>query len=126
MHTYVDLNKLLVVTIGVENVIGEIGETPFETLKKEKDEETNERENSTKRQIQALNETLIKKIKGFSGKEIIPSRSLESSSVCQLYNMVGHGVSTCSKLSEKKLCGKCKGGHRKKMCGFNCSYYFGS
>jgi hypothetical protein len=42
--------------------------------------------------------------------------------------MVGHGVSSCSKLSRKPecgKCGKCGGGDKIENCGFKCSYCFG-
>ncbi len=125
VHTYVDMDELLAIAIEVEKVLGEIGETPFELLKEEKDEEANEGQSSIEQQIHALNGTLIKKIKGSNGKEIIPSRSPRSSSVCQSCNMVGHGASTCSKLLDHPKCGKCKRGHKTENCGLKCSYYFG-
>jgi len=49
VHTYVDMDELLIATSEVEKVFGEIRETPFEPLEEERDEETNERENSTER-----------------------------------------------------------------------------
>jgi hypothetical protein len=39
--------------------------------------------------------------------------------------MVGHVVSTRSKLSNRLKCNKCEGGHRTKICGHKCSYCFG-
>jgi hypothetical protein len=125
VHTYVDMDELLATTIEVEKVLGEIGETHFEPLKEERDEEANEGESSIEWQIHTFNEMLIKKIKGSSGKEIIPSRSLQNSSVCQLSNMVSHGVFACSKLFDRLKCDKCEGGHRIKNCGLKCSYCFG-
>jgi len=47
VHTYVDMDELLVAAIKVEKVVGKIGETPFEPLKDEKDEKVNERDSST-------------------------------------------------------------------------------
>ncbi len=38
---------------------------------------------------------------------------------------MGHGASTCSKLSNRLKCGKCERGHIIENCGFKCSYCFG-
>jgi hypothetical protein len=45
------MDELLVTTIEVEKVLGEIWETPYEPLKDERDGESNEGNTSTKRQI---------------------------------------------------------------------------
>jgi hypothetical protein len=112
IRTYVDMDELLVIATKVEKVLGEIKETPFEPLKDERDEETSTKESSIERQIHVLNETLMKFFKRFIGKEIIPFGDQGNSSVCRLCNMVGHGASTCSKLSDRPKCGKCERGHR--------------
>jgi hypothetical protein len=44
VRTYADMDELLAVAIEVEKVFKEIGETPFEPLKEERDEEANEGE----------------------------------------------------------------------------------
>ncbi len=124
VHTYADMDELLVVAIEVEKVFREIREMPFEPLKEERDEEANEGE-LNKRYIHAFDEMLINFFKGSSGKEIISSRNPRNLGVCHLCNMVGHGAFTCSKLSNRSKCGKCGGGHRTENCGLKCSYCFG-
>ncbi len=91
VRTYVDMHELLVSTIEVWKVLGEIGD-PFEPLKDEWDDETNEGETSTKQHIHVLNETLINFFKGSSGKELAQLAIPSSSNVCQLCNMMGHNV----------------------------------
>lgn len=59
VHTYTDMNELLVVAIEVEKVFGKIKETSFEPLKDGRDEETNTKESSIEWQIHVFNETLI-------------------------------------------------------------------
>jgi hypothetical protein len=38
---------------------------------------------------------------------------------------MGHNVFSCSKLSEKPKCGKCRRGHKMGNCGPKCSYCLG-
>ncbi len=47
VHTYINLDEMLVATIEVEKVLGKIGETFYEPLKDEKEEEMNEGDTST-------------------------------------------------------------------------------
>ncbi len=110
VHTYVVIDELLVATIEVEKVLSEIGETPYEPLKDEKDGELIKGETSTNRHIHVFNETLINFFKGSSGKELVKLEIPSNSSVCVLCNMVGHRASMCSKLSKRPKCGKCGGG----------------
>ncbi len=59
VYTYVDMDELLATTIEIEKVLAEIGETTFEPLKEERDEEANEGESSIEWQFHTFNETLI-------------------------------------------------------------------
>jgi len=59
VHTYTDMNELLVVAIEVEKVFGKIKETSFKPLKDGRDEETNTKESSIEWQSHVFNETLI-------------------------------------------------------------------
>ncbi len=54
------MDEFLSIAIGVEKVLEEIGKTPYETLQEEKEEELTLRETSTNKQLQELNETLVK------------------------------------------------------------------
>jgi hypothetical protein len=53
--------------------------------------------------IRAINETLINFFKGSNGKELVQPTIPNSSSLCQLWNMMGNSASSCSKLFEKPM-----------------------
>ncbi len=114
VRTYVDMDELLTTTIEVEKVLSEIGETPYEPLKDEKNEELIKGETSIDWHIHALNETLIIFFKGLGGNELVTHEIPRSSSVCQLCNMVGHSAYMCSKLYDRPKCGKCVKVHKTK------------
>jgi len=59
VSTDVDMEELLAATIEVEKVLNEIGETPYESFKDERNEELIEGETSIDWHIHAFNETLI-------------------------------------------------------------------
>ncbi len=86
--TYADMDELLALAIEMEKVMGEIGEMHFEPLKDELEDEgedeMNENETSTKRQIHTLNDTMINFFKGSNGKELAQPAIRNSSSLCQL------------------------------------------
>jgi hypothetical protein len=88
VRTYANMDELLVSAIEMEKVMGETGEMPFEPLKDELEDEgedeMNEKETSTKRQIHTLNETLINFFKGSNAKELAEPAIRNSSSLCQL------------------------------------------
>ncbi len=69
VRTFVVMDELLVTTIEVEKVFSEIGETPHEPLKDERNGILIEGETSTNRHIHVFNETLTNFFKGSSGKE---------------------------------------------------------
>ncbi len=124
VSTYADMDELLASTIEVEKVLGEIGEISFEPLKDVREDEMNEGETLTEWHIHALNETLINLFKGSNGKELAQPTISNSSSLCQLCNMMGHSAFSCSKLFEKPKCGKCERGHNTENYGLKCSYCF--
>ncbi len=39
VHTYQDMDELLIIVMEVEKVLGEIGKTPYEHLQEEREEE---------------------------------------------------------------------------------------
>ncbi len=57
--SFAPMDELLAIAIRVEKVFGEIGETPYEPLKDEREGKSNEGETSTKWHIHTLSETLI-------------------------------------------------------------------
>jgi predicted component of viral defense system (DUF524 family) len=54
---FADIEELVGVATEVEKVLGELGETPFESLREEQEEETSE--SNMEKQVAVLNDTLI-------------------------------------------------------------------
>ncbi len=109
--------------IEVERVLGELGETPFEPLKEEQEEGTEE--TIMEKQVTALNETLVNFFKGTVRN---PEASSSSTVIgrCQICKGGDHLATTCPRLNEARL--KCaKGGmpHRTENCGVKCTYCSG-
>jgi hypothetical protein len=57
VRVFADIEELVAAAIEVERVLGELGETPFEPLKEEQEEGTED--NTVEKQVAALNSTLI-------------------------------------------------------------------
>jgi predicted component of viral defense system (DUF524 family) len=64
VRTFADIEELVGVATEVERVLGELGETPYESLREEQEEETSE--SNVEKQVAALNDTLINFFKGSS------------------------------------------------------------
>ncbi len=58
VKTYTNIKDMVITTIEIERVLGDLGETPYDRLKEEKDEDVTD-ESSTDKQLSMLNETLI-------------------------------------------------------------------
>jgi len=58
VRTYIDINEMVIVAIKIERVLGNLGETPYDPLKEEKDEDAIGK-SFTNKQLSMLNETLI-------------------------------------------------------------------
>ncbi len=100
--------------IEVERVLGELRETPFEPLKEEQEEGTEE--TRMEKQVVALNSTLINLFKGNAHHP--PSAS--SSNVfggCQICKGGDHKATSCPRLNEARpKCAKCNMPHRTENC----------
>ncbi len=59
MRDYASMESLFNVALEVEWVLPKLGETPFELLKKEHEENMNVGETTMEKQVQLLNESLI-------------------------------------------------------------------
>ncbi len=55
VRTSADIEELVGAATEVERVLGELGETPYESLQEEREEETSE--NNVEKQVVALNDT---------------------------------------------------------------------
>ncbi len=119
VRTFVDIEELIGAATEVERVLGELGETPYEPLRKEQEEET--LENNVEKHVTALNNTLINFFKGNAHG----SASSSSSNVfggCQIYRGGDHMATTCPKLNEARpKCAKCNMPHRTENYGIKCT-----
>jgi hypothetical protein len=103
VRVFANIEELVGVAIEVERVLGELGETPYEPLREEQEEEASE--SSVERQVAALNNTLINFFKGSAHDPISPA----SSNVfrgCQICRGSDHKATTCPRLNEAqpKMC----------------------
>ncbi len=123
VRVFADIEELVAAAIEVERVLGELGETPFEPLKEEREEGTEE--NTMEKQVAALNNTLINFFKGNG-----PAPALASSSnvlgVCQICQAGDHRATTCPRLNDARpKCAKCNMSHRTENCGIKCTFCTG-
>jgi hypothetical protein len=58
VRTYTDIEEMVITTTEIERVLGDLGETPYDPLMEEKDEDVTD-ESSTDKQLSMLNEILI-------------------------------------------------------------------
>jgi len=77
-----DIEELVAAAIEVERVLGELGETPFEPLKEEREEGTED--DTVEKQVAALNSTLINFFKGNGQAPTSASSSSNVLGVCQI------------------------------------------
>jgi predicted aspartyl protease len=123
VRTFVDIEELLGAAIEVERVLGELGETPFETLKEEQEEGA--KETIMERQVTALNETLINFFKGTVRNPEASSSSTVMGG-CQICKGGDHLATTCPRLNEARpKCAKCGMPHRTENCGVKCTFCTG-
>jgi Zn-dependent M32 family carboxypeptidase len=62
VRTFANIKELVGAATEVERVLGELGETPYESLLEEQEEEMSE--SNVEKQVAALNNTLINFIQG--------------------------------------------------------------
>jgi hypothetical protein len=58
VRNYTNIEEMVSAATKVEKVLGDLGETPYDPLKEEKDKDAT-RKSSTNKQLSVLNETLI-------------------------------------------------------------------
>jgi len=123
VRTFADIEELVGAVIEVERVLGELGETLYEPLREEQEEET--LESNVEKQVIALNNTLINFFKGaVSNPEASSSATVFGG--CQVCKGKDHMVTSCPRLNEARpKCAKCKLPHRTENCGMKCSFYLG-
>jgi hypothetical protein len=122
VRAFADIEELVDAAIEVERVLGELGETPLEPFKEEKEEVTEE--NIMEKQVSALNETLINLFKGVVNKEAASSSTINGG--CQMCKGGNHLSTACPRLNEARpKCAKCGMPHRTENCGIKCNYCTG-
>jgi hypothetical protein len=123
VRTFADIEELVGAATEVERVLGELGETPYEPLREEQEEETSE--SNVEKQVSALNNTLINFFKG----NLHDPASSSFSTVfggCQLCKGGDHMATACPRLNEARpKCAKCNMPHRIENCGIKCTFYTG-
>jgi hypothetical protein len=123
VRMFADIEELVGAAIEVERVLGELGETPFEPLKEEQEEGTEE--TIMEKQVTALNETLVNFFKG-TVHNPEPSSSSTVIGGCQICKGGDHLATTCPRLNEARpKCAKCGMPHRTENCGVKCTYCSG-
>jgi len=123
VRTFTDIKELVTATTELERVLGELGETPYEPLREEQEEETSE--TMMEKQVTALNNSLINFFKG-----IVHNPETSSSSTafggCQICKGGDHLATTCPRLNEARpKCAKCGMPHRTENCGIKCTFCLG-
>jgi predicted aspartyl protease len=123
VRVFADIEELVGVAIEVERVLGELGETPFEPIREEQEEGTEE--TVMEKLVAALNNTLINYFKG----NVHDLASTSSSNVfggCQICRARDHKATTCPRLNEARpKCAKCNMPHRTENCGIKCTFCAG-
>jgi hypothetical protein len=120
VRVFADIEELVNAAIEVERVLSELGETPFEPLKEER--EKGVAETSMEHQVANLNNTLINFFKG-GVPNSIPSSSSTMFNECQICKGRDHIATTCPRLNEPRpKCAKCGMPHRIENCGVKCSF----
>jgi len=122
-RTFTNIEELVGAATKLERVLGELGETPYEPLREEQEEETSE--TMMEKQVTALNNTLINFFKG-----TVHNRETSSSSTtfggCQICKGGDHLATTCPRLNEARpKCAKCGMPHRTENYGIKCTFCSG-
>jgi hypothetical protein len=118
VRVFADIEELVGAAIEVERVFDELGETPYEPLREEQEEETSD--NIVEKQVAALNNTLINFFKGNSHESA--SSSSTAFGGCQLCKGKDHMATACPRQNEAwPKCAKCNLPHRTENCGVKCT-----
>ncbi len=121
VRVFADIEELVGAAIEVERVLGELGETPFEPLKEEQEEELTGV--SMKNSVAALNNALINFLKG-SMPNPISSFSPTLFIECQICGGRDHIAMTCPRSKDPwPKCANCGRPHRTESCGVKYPFY---
>jgi len=125
VRTYTNIEEMVIATTEIEKVLGDLGETPYDPLKEEKDEDVTG-ESCMDKQLSMLNESLIHFFREFGNRNGASVNSFGNTSRCQLCQAEDHTTVACLKHNDMRpKCSKCGGGHRFENCGIRYSFYNG-
>jgi hypothetical protein len=123
VRTFTDIKELVRAATKVEKVLGELGETPYESLPEEHEEEAPE--SNVEKQVVALNNTIVHLFKGNS-HDPKSSSSSDVFGACQLCQSGDHMATACLRLNEARpKCAKCHMSHRTENYGIKCTFCAG-
>jgi predicted aspartyl protease len=123
LRTFADIKELVGAATEVERVLAELGETPYEPLREDQEEET--AESNVEQHVTPLNNTLIIFLKGSTHDSVSPSSSNVFGG-CQICKGSDHKATTCPRLNEARpKCGKCNLPHKTENCGIKCNFCAG-
>jgi len=120
IRTFADIEELVGAATELERVLGELGETPFEPLKEEQEEEV--AETIMEKQVAALNNVLVSFFKRNVPRPVTSSSSTMFGG-CQICKGGDHIATACPRLNEPQpKCARCGMPHRTENCGMKCSF----
>ncbi len=123
VRCFTNIEELVGAAAEVGQVLGELGEIPFEPLKEEQEEGVAEA--SIEDQVATLNNTLINFFKG-GVPNFMSSSSSTQFKECQICMGKDHIATSCPKRSEPRVkCAKCGMLHKTENCGVKCSFCSG-
>jgi hypothetical protein len=97
VRTFADIEELVGTAIGVERVLAELGETPYEPLREEQEEEASG--SNMENPVAVSNNTLIDFFKGSMPNPVSLSYSTMFEE-CQICRGRDHVATTCPRLNE--------------------------
>jgi len=121
VRVFANIEELVGAATEVERVLSELGETPYEPLREEQEEDTSE--SNVEKQVAALNNTLISLFKGNSLDASSSSSSSTAFGGCQICKGKDHMATACPRQNEaRSKCAKCNLPHRTENCGVKCTF----
>jgi len=123
VRTFADIEELVGAATELERVLGELGETPFEPLKEEQEEEV--AETIMEKQVATLNNALVSFFKRNVSRPVTSSSSTMFGG-CQICKGGDHIATACPRLNEPRpKCARCGMPHRTENCEMKCSFCSG-
>jgi len=122
VRTYIDIKEMVIIATKIKKVLGDLGETPYDPFREEKDEDAIG-DSFTNKQLLVLNETLIHFFRGFGNRNGASASSYGNTSRCQLCQDDDYFTVACPKHNDMwPKCDKCGGRHKAENCGISYSF----